>query len=420
LQNWTNDHAKLIGRIIFARVLTFPLKNYRNIIEEIEHSTLFKKIPLAIKFLSTYTPSKDCLKEEFSSNIVARISKDGNSFSIRYTYHSFDQLYLIALDKLNPVKEVLTDSVRGYLYKLRRINSRNLLTHRILKGIIEHQHKYLTTGEPIDSAPFSQVQLTNWINRGQENPGSDFYHLSSDICYLPSVICNTWVSRLVNRLSVITPFGEERPLKWFFQTQKDVNKRLIKQLLDKENEDMQAGRLKNPYTDNELMKMLEALLQGKVKQHYSLSRWTVGHCRKDMGIPPAKRRLSGYKYPPLSLNFSAYYPLTKESIQQNCSAVSGVYEFCVKDNNVIEYPQSVTKVFYIGSTTNIKKRLRDHLSQGNKNGTIRKFLKTHQCLFRYIKFPHAWKEEERKLLELFFSTYSSLPKSNKLRGCKPS
>ena len=179
---------------------------------------------------------------------------------------------------------------------------------------------------------------------------------------------------------------------------------------------MQLGRLKNPYTDNELGKMLEALLRAKVKWHYSLSRRTVCRCRKDMGIPPAKRRISGYKYPPLSLNFSAYYSLTKESIQQNCSTVSGVYEFCIKNNNGIEYPNGATKVFYIGSTTNIKKRLQDHLSRGNKNGSIKKFLKTHQCLFRYIKFPHAWKEEERKLLELFFYTYGSLPKSNKLRG----
>ncbi len=406
MQNWTNGHAKFIGRIIFARVLTFPLKNYRNIIEEIEHSKLFKQPPLSIKFLSEscHTWEKE---ENKSSMVIAKIEKIGNSLTTRYTYEGFNKIYLI--DKLFAKKLYVNTSMRSMLFRIRRISSRNELTHRIIKGIIEHQRKFLNTGEPIDLSPFSQLQLTNWINRAQKDPDSDF-------CYLPSVICNTWVSRLVNRLSIIMPSGEERRLKSFFPTQKDINKNLIKLLLDKENEDMQSGRLKNPYTDNELGRMLEALLRKKFKQYYSLSRWTVGHCRKDMGIPPAKRRISGYKYPPLSLNFSAYHPLTKESIQQNCSTVSGVYEFCVKHNKGIEYPHGATKVLYIGSTTNIKKRLRDHLSRGNKNGSIKKFLKTHQCLFRYIKFPHAWKEEERKLLELFFSTYGSLPKSNKLRG----
>lgn len=406
MQNWTNGHAKLIGKIIFARVLTFPLKNYRNIIKEVEHSKLFKQPQLIIKFLSEsrHTWGKE---ESKSSMVIAKIEKIGNSLIIRYTYEGFNKIYLI--NKLFAKKLYVSTSMRSMLFRIRRISSRNELTHRIIKGIIEHQRKFLNTGEPIDLSPFSQVQLTNWINRGQKNPDSDFY-------YLPSAICNTWVSRLVNRLSIIMPSGEEKRLKSFFPTQKDINKNLIKRLLDKENEDMQSGRLKNPYTDNELGRMLEALLRKKFKQYYSLSRWTVGHCRKDMGIPPAKRRISGYKYPPLSLNFSAYYLLTKEAIQQNCSAVSGVYEFCVKNNKGIEYPHGVTKVFYIGSTTNIKKRLRDHLSRGNKNGSIKKFLKTHQCLFRYIRFSRAWKEEERKLLELFLSTYGSLPKSNKLRG----
>ncbi|MCK4401515.1 GIY-YIG nuclease family protein [bacterium] len=389
MQNWTNDHAKLIGRIIFAGILTLPLKKYRNIIKEAEDSKLFRQIPVTIKSLNESHHTWEDEKNK-SSVIIAKIEKIGNSFAIRYTCEGFNKKYLI--DELFWERSCVDSSIRSMLFRIRRISSRNELTHRIIKGLIKHQKKFLNTDNPVHLTPFSQVQLAYWINQGQKDSG----------------FCSTWVSRLVNKLSVITPSGEERMLKSFFPTQKDTNKRLIKQILDRENEDIQSGKLKTPYTDNELRKIME--------QQSSISRSSVNCYRKDMGIPPAKRRLSGYKYPPFSANFSQYYSLTKKSIQQNCPTVSGVYEFCVKNNNGIEYTHGAINVFYIGSAANIRKRLNNHLSRGNKNGSIKKHLEAHQCLFRCIEFPHAWKEKEKKLLELFFSTYGSLPISNKMRG----
>lgn len=94
----------------------------------------------------------------------------------------------------------------------------------------------------------------------------------------------------------------------FFQTQKDINKMLIKQLLDKENGDIEAGRLKKPLTDNKL--------RAKLEREYSLFlfRHSIGHCRKDMEILSKRRRLSGYKYLPLSADFSMLYPLVLEEV----------------------------------------------------------------------------------------------------------
>jgi len=225
---------------------------------------------------------------------------------------------------------------------------------------------------------------------------------------------NSRTSRLVNRISVITPSGEEKLLKSFFQTQRDINKRRIKQLLDKENataKNAEKSRERKNFetlTDNQIRVELEK------EYGLSLSRHSVGHCRKDMGIPSAKRRLSGYKYPPLAANFSMIHSLTLEDVLKNAPQGAGVYEFRVKSKE-IEYPNGKTPVVYIGSTKNIKKRLREHLGKNSKNGHIKGFLKKTGCCFRYIQFSKNWKEEERRLYELFVATYGRPPKCNRVR-----
>lgn len=425
MQRWTPEHAKFVGRVIFANFLNLSLENYKSIIEEVESLPVFKQLSgvgsgrrrnraaIIVRHLSRAKTLNDENKNR-SSTVVAKIEQRGKRFTIRYAYKGFNKMYVI--DK-RVGKTLGADSdIRSTLFRLRRISSRNALTHELLRGIIEYQRGFLRTGNPIDLVPFSQIQLTKELPiAGNEKSQIE-----------KSKICNSWTSRLVNRLSVIIPSGEDKSLKSFFQTQKDINKRLIKQILDQENDDLQSGKLKRPYTDNELRTMLEALLREKhserITDRYdenlnanSVSRWTVGHCRKDMGIPPAKRRLSGYKYPPLSANFSMLYSLILEEVLRSAPSSPGIYEFRLKGKE-IEHPNGKTQVIYIGSTKNIRKRLREHLGKNSKNGHIRDFLKNHDCSFRYIQFstPH-FREKERELYKLFVVTYGSPPRCNRVK-----
>lgn len=370
MQRWTPQHAKFVGRVIFANFLILPLERYKNVIKEVEQSLYPRKVSADAVTVRRLSRAKIRNKGNKSPKAIAEIVKNKNGFSIRYFYGGFNKIYGFSGAPYSKL-----------FYKLRRISSRNELTHRILKGIIERQKKFLETGNQIDLVPFSQVQLP---------------------------VDNSWASRLVNRLSIITPFREEKPLKWFFQTQKDVNKRIIKQLLDKENDDIESGRQKKPLTDNQIRTKLES------GYGVRLSRHSIGHCRKDMGIPPAGRRLSGYKYPPLSANFSLLYPLVLEEVLKCAPASQGIYEFQLKGRE-IEYSNGKTQVIYIGSTRNIRKRLREHLGKNSKNGHIRDFLKNHDCSFRYIQFSQNWKEEEGRLYGLFVSTYGAPPKCNRVK-----
>lgn len=398
--------TKLIGRIIFANLLEYPLQKYKSFIEDAKTSPLFDKLIIEVKRFSRARIAGKA--REASSNVVAEIKRIGRSFSIRYSYDGFNCRYLAQRES----------SESRLFHKLRRINSRNELTYWLLKGIIEHQRKYLITDNPIDLLPFSQVELVRWINSKQRSLDrrpqtrkrlQTRKSLMSEACCLNSEIDLSWISRLVKRLSVITPSGEEKPLRWFFQTRKDVNKRLIKRLLDKESEDIESGKIKKPLTDNQI----RAKLKSNCK--VNLSRQSVGHCRKEMGIPSAKRRLTSYKYPPLSANFSVLYPLTVESAQNNAPASSGIYEFRINGQE-IEYPRGKTNVIYIGSAKNLRKRLKEHLRGNNRNEHIKYFLKNCECSFRYIQYstPH-FREKERELYKLFIATYGAPSRCNRVR-----
>lgn len=381
------EHQRLVGRIIFCNILKYSLNRYRKMIEEVEASLLVSKVSVRVKRLSQM--ESDCPGKKDSFKVIGQIIKNGRGLAIRYTYDGFNKIYM----GCSCFRRGQAVEVAQLLYKLRRINSRNELTYQVLKGIIQKQGKYLRTGNSLDLVPLTQVELAKAIS----NKSRKIHH--------------SWISRLIGGLTVLTPSGEEKVLKFFFPSKKQVTKFFVKDILDREREDIISGRIKKPYTEKQIRDMLPS----------SLSRWSVTQCRKEMGIPPARRRLSGYRYPPLRANFSMLYPLTVEAVQSNAPASPGIYEFRLRDKE-IKYPNGRTPIIYIGSTRNIKKRLRDHIGKNSKNGRIRKFLKNNECLFRYIELasPHfqkdmKWREDEKRLYKLFVTTYGSAPKCNKVK-----
>ena len=381
------EHARLVGRIIFCNLLEYPLKRYKRMIEEVEASSLMSKVPLTVKRLSQMR--SDGPGEKGSFRVIAEIVKNGRALTLRYTDEGFNKIYM----ECSRPRRQRTGEIDQLLYKLRRISSRNELTYQVLKGIIEQQGEYLRTGNPLDMVPLTQVELAKAISSENRK------------------IHNSWISRLIGGLTLLTPTGEEKAIKFFFPRKKQVNKFFIKDLLDREREDIVSNRIERPYTDDQIRELLPS----------SLSRWSVAQCRKEIGIPPAKRRPSGYKYPPLTANFSMLYPLTVEAVQSNAPATPGIYEFRLKGKE-IEYPNGKTPIIYIGSARNIKKRLRDHIGKNSKNGRIRGFLKNHECSFRYIELSTLhfqknmkWREEEKRLYKLFVTTYGSAPKCNKVK-----
>ena len=381
------EHAKLVGRIIYGNLLKYPLGKYKRMIEEVEMSLLINKVPVTVKHLSQTTSTMRA--EKCSSNVIAEIIKNSSSLSIKYTYDGFNKKFQNAHQTEKSKTCDQNSEVSRLVHKLRRISSRNELTHQVLQEIIKQQNEYLITGNPLYLTPLTQIDLSKAISMEDRK------------------IDNSWISRLISGLTVLTPSGEERSLKFLLPSRKQINKFFIKNLLDKETKDIISGKMEKPYSDDQIRDILQI-------QNRKLSIRSIARYRREMGIQPAKRRISGYKYPPLSANFSLLYPLTVESVRTNSPTCPGIYEFRLK-NREVEYHNCKTPVIYIGSTGNIKKRLRDHLGKNTKNGRIRDFLKNHECFFRYIRFSKDWNEEEARMYQLFISTYGAQPKCNRIK-----
>jgi len=181
-------------------------------------------------------------------------------------------------------------------------------------------------------------------------------------------------------------------------------KRCIKAIVSQEKKESGSGQVAKPYTDEEL--------RCRINEEYGIfiTRREVGHCRKELGISPYFKR-NGYVYHTLAANFSQMYPLTLSSIQCNAPVVSGIYELCL-DGDGIEYPTGCCQTFYIGSAKNLRKRLLNHLSSSSRNGGIKTFMKERSCVFRYVRIPQRWPQEEKKFYNLFISAYGDSPLCN--------
>jgi hypothetical protein len=213
------------------------------------------------------------------------------------------------------------------------------------------------------------------------------------------------ISRAIRGLSLITPRGEEVPLRFLFASRRDMIKRCIRAILNQEKENIGNGQVARPYTDEEL--------RYRINREYGwlVTKREVAYCRKELGILPYLER-NGYVYHTLAANFSQIYPFTAASVRSNAPAASGVYELCV-DGGGIEYPAGFCQTFYIGSAKNLRKRLLSHLASSGKNGGIKRLAKERSCFFRYLQVPGTWEQEEKRVYSLFVSTYGGSPVCNR-------
>lgn len=433
--------SKLTGKIILADFLEYRLKKFINFVRAVEALPLYKELTCEGIIIREPLLDAKVLSEEKESvsvsseiGVIAKIKKDINSdsvnFFIHYTNEQFSIEYIVDNEKLlriindvNPVRCLLSNGVKlteeekknisRLLHKLRRINTRNLITHEILKGIVEYQRDYFESNSETENEldlklkPLRRVELARTLSNSDlpvrcTQTGCKENNHSRDF-----VIDTSRISRVTQGISIITPQGNEVSLKSLFPTKRDIVKRYIKVILSREKEDFCNGLVKKPYTDEEL--------RYKLKDGYNLSitRREVAYCRKDLGILPYSERVNSYGYPSLQANFSKIYPFTSSSVKNNVPTCPGVYELRL-DGEMIEYPDGRCQTFYIGSGKNLKKRLLHHLSPNSKNGRIKRFVKEKSCVFRYFQAPQGWVREEKSLYNLFVTTFGGPPVCNRV------
>ena len=223
-------------------------------VSNIESSQLYKKLVqdgvIMPKSLAGVLWQKDSATLA-KAGVIAKVEGAVN-LSLYYTARESSIEYQISDEKLTSYFNSLTPvgeerkNINRLLNKIRRINTRNLIVHRILEKIVEQQRDYFTSNNEFGLKPLSQAGLAKLIS--DSNNGSHSLDFTID---------TSRISRALRKLSIITPGEKEIPLKFFFVSKKDMVKRGIKAVLNREKKDIGSGRITKPHTDEELRRIIK-------------------------------------------------------------------------------------------------------------------------------------------------------------------
>ena len=289
----------------------------------------------------------------------------------------------------------MAPSKKSFLHQVRRVNSRNALTHRLLETIAKEQKDYLSTGDIFRLKPMTQVELAKRMNQGMNNLGT--YALPA---------CHSWLSRLIPNLSIRLPDGSEQPLKVLLPNRRDRTKWALRKLLNEENREIIEGVLRIPYGDCQLQELLHRQFD------ISTVRRNISAVRRELGIPSAHVRSQDFWHL-LTAPLSGVYALTIKEVCLHVPQTSGVYELCLKEGQ-ITYSKGDSSIFYIGRSKNLEKRLMEHLQARTKNKILARCLGHETCGFRFLVAEDSYRREEKRLYDLFIATFGAPPAGNRV------
>jgi len=208
----------------------------------------------------------------YYSTIVS-IEKENGELTIGYFSPEMAKgRYLIDFDRFEKIKKVgifAKDEMRkidSLLNKLRLINSRKTTIYEVIQNLIEVQRSFLLSGDFKDLKPFTQVSLSRKI---EVNP--------------------SLISRAINRKAIRTPQGRQIPLKTLFPSEREIRKKLIREVIEQEKNEIQNGSLSRAYSDEEIRTQL------REKHGTSISRRSISDCRKNLKIPSSFERMHQYQ-----------------------------------------------------------------------------------------------------------------------------
>lgn len=346
--------AATLGKIVFARFLTLPLKAYDRCVEKIELSPHFRLIKPYAEVSSLNNAVLCAQIAERSSGTplaLGGIRTSGDRPSFIYHRTAFVREYRFDEDEIERIKQTqgISPEMHSMLHRLRLINSRNRLTHALIQVLVDIQAGYLMSGNPLDLAALPQARLTKIL---------------AERAQLPMVADVSRISRLVRGLSFKMTDGKIQPLTTLLPNERQLHCHRIDHLIKLKKTLILEERIKHPLPDEAIASLLA--------QQYgvSLTRRSVAAIRHHLAIPDWRRRARRESYLSVAGEISPLLPMTQHGVSTMIPSHSGVYEIhattpredaCMSDGqSSIER----THVVYIGSTKNLRKRLSDHL-RGN-------------------------------------------------------
>lgn len=201
------------------------------------------------------------------------------------------------------------------------------------------------------------------------------------------------LSRLIPNLPVLNPQNQVVNLRSLFISKKKYHSYLIKKIV---------GHSEKALKDKEIQGLL-------AQRGIQLSIRTICNCRKSLNIPNWKETAGYYEK---GTTFGNHMTLLKKNLSK-IPNVSGAYELSIPSK--IDYPGYKSRVVYLGSSKNLRKRLADYTGSNLKNKRLSKFSSSHKLTLRFCS-TEDYISTEKKLLRNFKNIHGELPRANSLGG----
>ena len=399
-----NLDAATLGKIVLARFLTLPLRTYDRCVAKTESSIKFAEFTQWVK------PSilKDARLDDSEAGVrtvspqtLGEIRLSGGRPIFVYHKPSFIREYLFdeAGLKLQRDAHIFPSELTATLHRLRLINSRNRLTNALMQALLDTQASYLISGDPLALVPLPQARMSGILAERNN---------------LPMVADAGRLSRLIRVLSLRMINGGTLPLIALFPSKRQLHCYQIDSLIKREKTLILEKKIAHPLPDEAIAVHL--------KQQYgtSLSRRTVAAVRHRLDIPDWRRRSERKDYLVATEGFSPLLPLTPQALSTFVPPHSGVYEIRSATNpddwNLSDIPLSPdrTRIVYIGSTRDLRKRLADHLRCKSGNTSLSSCLSAGGAKVRFRVVGEDWRLEERRLYHSFCETFGAPPPCNRM------
>ncbi|MHB8369739.1 MAG: RNA polymerase factor sigma-54 [Leptospirales bacterium] len=378
----------LLGKIVLARFLEIPLRSYDQLVRRLDRETLPLQIAgkVSADALEETRLAVDVLSEE---KTLGEIGWDGDTPELFYHSPSFVREYWLGeeVSEQGPPEESHDEELRKTLQRLRLVNTRNRLTHALVRALLSFQTAYLRTGDPTLLLPLTQKQISEELTTGGLYSG---------------VADPSRISRLVKNVKIREgERGRIIALSELAPGTREVGCYFVARVIKNEKSLMKEDRIADPLTDEEISERVRAEFGVR------MSKRTVAYVRRELGIPAGRERRSTGLYHEETAGFSPPLPLSLPILREIVPYEPGVYEI----RSFL--PGTPEGIVYIGSSGNLRRRLAHHLTGSGNNLRLREKV-SGGARFRYQVFKEGWRSAERTFYRAFCSTFGAPPECNRM------
>ncbi|MEC4683867.1 MAG: hypothetical protein VST70_09370 [Nitrospirota bacterium] len=377
----------LLGKISVARILELSLSRFDLFVRQLESGP-------EIHRMSEIVTAGNLSGAELSTNSekdirnLGEIVLTGGNLELLYHRPGFIREYRFNEDEAGRIVEGGQENsgIRKTIQRLRLVNTRNRLTFSLVRFMIRFQADYLRTGDPMRLRPLTLAQIASALSEG--GGYSD-------------VADSSRISRLMRTLRIKGLENRSDPLASLAPSVRQISCYFVSRVIEQEKiMDTNEGWA-SPLTDTEISERIGAQFGGRI------SRRTVAHIRREMGIPEAKERAGDGIYHKATLGFSPAMSLSPSVLKESVPDEPGVYEIRSTGSGIS------VDVIYIGSTGNLRTRLHHHLQGTGNNRRLRERIAEGAWVrFRIVR--KCWREEERAIYRSFCATFGAPPECNRM------